>query len=83
MFDFATKILLPQLGRKPGKLYFIAGLKFDLFGVSDSNRGVRHVFGLPEGHWPNEKTKNTVILMFHHFIEKDMIDMIRDTLVVL
>ena len=73
MFDFAEKVLLPKLLKQPGQLYFVTGLKFDIFGVQDSNQGVTYVFGLPEGHWPNEKNANTVISMLHYAIEVQMV----------
>ena len=37
VFDFAEKVLLPSMLRQPGQLYFITGLKFDIFGVSCSS----------------------------------------------
>jgi len=68
IFDFAEKVLPPKLQKQPGQLHFITGLKFDLFGVSSSNLARNYVFGLPEGHWPHEKTANTVISMLQHII---------------
>ena len=73
VFDFAEKVLLPKLLKQPGQLYFVTGLKFDIFGVHDSNQGVTYVFGLPEGNWPNEKNANTVISMLHYAIEVQMV----------
>lgn len=70
VFDFAEKVLLPRLRNQPGQLHFVTGLKFDLFGVSCSNAGTNFVFGLPEGHWPNEKTANVVISMLHHVLSR-------------
>lgn len=55
VFDFAEKVLLPHLLRQSGQLYFIAGLKFDIFGIHNSNQGVTFLYGLPKGHWMNEK----------------------------
>ena len=68
VFDFAEKVLLPKLEKQPGQLHFITGLKFDFLGVSSSNALRNYVFGLPEGHWPNEKTANTVISMLDYII---------------
>lgn len=73
VFDFAEKVLLPQLLKQPGQLYYVTGLKFDIFGVHDSNQGETYIFGLPEGHWPNEKNANTVISMLHYAIEVQMV----------
>ncbi|PXF42478.1 hypothetical protein BWQ96_07787 [Gracilariopsis chorda] len=69
VFDFAEKVLLPKLLKQPGQLHFVTGLKFDIFGVSSSNEEKNYVFGVPEGHWPNEKTANVVISMLHHVLE--------------
>lgn len=68
VFDFAEKVLLPKLLRQPGQLHFITGLKFDMFGISSSNENRNYIFGLPEGHWPNEKTANAVVSMLHHVL---------------
>lgn len=68
VFDFAEKVLLPQLVRQPGQLFFVTGLKFDLFGVHDSNAAKTYIFGLPEGHWPSTKDANTVLSMLHHVV---------------
>lgn len=66
VFDFAEKVLLPRLLKQPGQLHFVTSLKFDIFGVSNSNTAVNNIFGLPEGHWPNDKTSNVVISMLLH-----------------
>jgi len=68
-FDFAEKILLPHLLRQPGQLHFVTGLKFDFFGVHSSNYNSTFVYGLPEGHWPNNKTTNEVGSMLVNCIE--------------
>jgi len=68
-FDFAEKVLLPSLLRKPGQLHFVTGLKFDIFGICSSNLDLVYVFGLVEGHWPNNKTGNEVCSMIHHVID--------------
>ena len=68
-FDFAEKILLPHLLQQPGQLHFDTGLKFDFFGVHSSNSNRRFIYGLPEGHWPNNKTANEVGSMLVKCIE--------------
>lgn len=70
VFDFAEKVLLPQLLKQPGQLYFVTGLKYDIFGVHDSNGGSTFVFGLAEGHWPNEKTANSIVSMLHFLLHE-------------
>eukprot|EP00171_Calliarthron_tuberculosum_P019092 IDg19092t1 len=70
LFDFAEKVLLPRLLKHPGQLYFVSGLKFDIFGVSASNNGQQYIYGLPEGHWSNEKTANAVISMLEDSIDR-------------
>lgn len=60
IFDIAVKVLLPRLVRQSGQLHSAAGLCFDLNGVCSSNSGLGYVFGLPEGHWPNDKIANVV-----------------------
>lgn len=69
VFDFAEKVSLPSYRKQPGCLYFVTGLKFDLFGVSSSNLKTQYVFGLPEGHWPNAKTADEVASMLMHVLE--------------
>ena len=56
IFDFAEKVLLPNILNQPGQLHFITGLKFDINGVYCSNVGRADVYGLIEGHWPSNKT---------------------------
>lgn len=53
-FGFAEKVSLPRLVRQPGQLYFFSGLRFDLFGVHESNSQWYLLYKLPEGHWPNK-----------------------------
>lgn len=55
VLDFAEKVLLSRLVKETGKIYLVTGLKFDIFGVHDRNKRSCYVFGLPEGHWMNEK----------------------------
>lgn len=74
VFDFAEKVLLPKVQKQPGQLHFVTGLKIDFFGVSSSNEHMNYVFGLPEGHWPAEKTANSVLSMLHHITTSQRID---------
>lgn len=62
-YYFAEKCLFPLFKKQKGCLRFVTGLKFDLFGVTSSNLKTNFVFGLPEGHWPNEKTVGEVVSM--------------------
>lgn len=39
-----------------------------MFGIHVSNKGVKFVYGLPEGHWPGHKGPNEVLSMLHHCI---------------
>ena len=55
--------------KQPGQLHFVTGLKFDINGVSSSWTNSNYVFGLPEGHWPNDKTVNSVCSMLYHCME--------------
>eukprot|EP00171_Calliarthron_tuberculosum_P003056 IDg3056t1 len=64
--------MLLRLFRQPGQLYFVTVLKFDIFGVQNSNQGVIVIYGLLEGHWINEKTANSVLSMLHHCIDSEM-----------
>lgn len=66
LFDFVEKVLLPKLQRQPSQPYFITGLNCDLLGISCSNTTRNYVFGLPEGHWSNEKTADSVVSMLHY-----------------
>lgn len=68
VFDFAEKVLLPSMERQPGSLHFVTGLKYDMFGISNSNEGTANVYGLPEGHWPGTKGPNSVISMLFQTI---------------
>ena len=72
VFDFAEKVLLPRLLKHPGQLHFVTGLKFDINGVSSSRTNWNYVFGLPEGHWPNDKTANSVCSMLYYSMELSM-----------
>lgn len=69
VFDFPEKVLLPRLLKQPAQLHFVTGLKFDINGVSSSRTNSNYVFGLPEGHWPNDKTANSVCSMLYHCME--------------
>ncbi|MEM9400723.1 MAG: hypothetical protein AAF984_10995 [Verrucomicrobiota bacterium] len=68
IFDFAEKVMLPRPLRFPSQLHFVTGLKFDLFGVNVSNVNQCDIFCLVEGHWPGDKTANSVCSMLHHSI---------------
>lgn len=68
-FDFAEKILLPNLINKPDQLHFITGLKFDFFGVRLSNISTTHIHCLPEVHWPDHKTANEVTSMLQFSLD--------------
>lgn len=70
VFDFTEKVLLPKILNQPGQLHFITGLKVDINGVYSSNTGRADLYGLIEGHWPSNKTANTVLSMLHHTIER-------------
>ena len=72
VFDFAEKVLFPRLLKQPGQLHFVTGLKFNIKGVSSSRIKSNYVFGLPEGHWPNDKTANSVCSMLYHCMELPM-----------
>lgn len=43
-----------------------------MFVIHYSIHGFTYVCGLPECHWPNEKTVNTVVTMLHHCIESEI-----------
>lgn len=70
VFDFAEKILLPKLLNQPGQLHFKTGLKLDINGVYCSNTGKTNLFALVEGHWPSDKTANSVLSMLHYTISR-------------
>lgn len=53
VFDVAEKVIFPCLINQPGRIYFVPGLKFYLFGVHNRNKGVTFIYGLLEGHWIN------------------------------
>eukprot|EP00171_Calliarthron_tuberculosum_P005442 IDg5442t1 len=42
--------------------------KYNMFGVSCSNLSTKFVYGLPERHWHNNKTADTLIVMLHYGI---------------
>lgn len=65
-FEFAEKVLLPHRARQPGHLEFVTGLKFHFFGAPSSSQSRCFIFGLREGHWPNNKTANEVSSMLHY-----------------
>lgn len=55
VFDFAEKVLLLSMERQTGILHFINGLKYDIFGISNSNISLNFNLVLPEGHWPGKR----------------------------
>lgn len=65
-FEFAENILISQLTRKPSQLQFLTGLKYNMFDVSCSNLQWNFVYGMTDGHWPNNKTADTVLSMLHY-----------------
>ena len=69
-FDYAQKILLPLYnGEQPGPIFYIAGLKMDLFGIANNTAGLQHNFVLPEGQWPEEKTSSPICSMLSYYID--------------
>lgn len=46
-------------------MHFITASKFGNFDVALSNLNKLFLFGLPEGYWPNGKTANNFLYMFH------------------
>lgn len=70
--DFAEKVFLSTLILQPGKLHFVTGLKFAISATSTSRSGLNYYFGLPEGHWQNGKTENSVISMLHYVLCETM-----------
>lgn len=66
VFDFEEKVVLPFFGHQLGQLYFVTGLKFDVFGVSNCTLNTNMIYGLPDGHWPGRKTANEVASMSQH-----------------
>jgi hypothetical protein len=70
-FDFAENVYLPFQHRQPSQRFFLTGLKFDIFGISIDTASAQVIYGLTEGHWPCEKTANTVCSMLFHFLKTD------------
>lgn len=66
--DLQKKLRLPSLFWHPGKLHFLTGLKFDLFGIGCGSFGTVYIYELPEGHWPGGKTAYEVLYMIQHNI---------------
>ena len=72
-FDYAQKILIPLYGSdQPGPIFYVAGLKMDLFGIANNTTGVQHNFVLPEGHWPQAKTSSPIISMLTYYIDTNL-----------
>lgn len=81
--DFAEKILIPTFVDQPKKLYFITGLKIDLFGIANNTLGTQKNFVLTEGHWPADKSINSIGSMLLYYINsfhqnKQYIDIMAD-----
>lgn len=72
VFDYAEKVLLSQLLKQPGQLYFVTGLKFDLFGFHNFNAAKSYIFGLSERHWSDAKDPNIVLSMLHPVLRCDI-----------
>ena len=70
-FDFAENVYLPFQHRQPSQRFFLTGLKFDIFGISIDTACAQVIYALTEGHWPCEKTANTVCSMLYHFLKTD------------
>lgn len=62
-------LMLTKRLKQTHQLNLFTGLKFDLFDVGSSNDGFNFIYGLPEGHYPNEKPANMAISMLHHNLE--------------
>lgn len=70
--DFAERVYLPFEHKQPSQRFFLTGLKYDFFGISNDTAGFQVTYGLAEGHWPDEKTANTVFSMLHHFLASEL-----------
>jgi len=68
VFDYAEKVRIPNFLNQPKQLYFKSGLKVDLFGIANNTSGFQHNFVLPEGHWPADKSINSVASMIWYYI---------------
>ncbi len=66
--NFADRVYLPFQHGHPSHRSFIAGLNFDMFGISNDTFGSQVTYGLTEGHWPNEKSTNSIFSMLHNFL---------------
>ena len=66
--DFAERVYLPWEHCQVSQRFFVTGLKYDLFGISNDTHGSQVTYGLTEGHWPGQKTGTTVFSMVHHFL---------------
>ena len=66
--DFAQKLLLPLFKDQPGQLYYLTGLKLDIFGVANDTTGVQQNYFLTEGTWLEEKTAKSVLSMLHDYL---------------
>jgi len=73
-FDYAEKILLPLFTDTPKSMFYTVGLKVDLFGVGNNTDLLQHNYVLPEGHWPADKSLNSVGSMLYHNITTHHVD---------
>jgi hypothetical protein len=69
---FAEKVHLPMACAAAPGAHLASGLRLDMFGVSIDSEGLHYTFCLPEGHWPQQKSANTVISMLHHVLERTL-----------
>jgi len=65
-FDFAERVGLPLFSNTPKCMYYIVGLKVDLFGVADNTKLLQQNYVLPESHWPGDKGIDSVGSMLYH-----------------
>ena len=65
-FDYAEKILLPLFTDVPKRMFYITGLKVDLFGVGNNTALLQDNYVLPEGHWPADKGIDSIASMLYH-----------------
>ena len=70
VFDFAEPLPLPLPLDQPGWVFYTAGLKLDIFGVSISNTQTHIHYALAEGHWPNTKGPDSVLSMLHDTLRR-------------
>ena len=66
-FDYAQQILIPQYPDQVGDLYFRAGRKIQMFGISDDGNRI-HTSYLVDESSTIGKGSNSVILMLHDYL---------------